>query len=535
MQNQIIPTQDTTKPNQKRKQFWSYALLFLITALGLFLRTYHIETAPPGIYPDEAVNGQDAIRALETGSFQWFYTANQGREGLFMNLIAFCFKFFGISILTLKLPAIIFGTLTILGTYLLTKELFQKERVSLIAAFLYAVSFWAINFNRISFRANMLPFILVFTFYFLFKAIRTKKFHHFAISGFIFGVGVHTYIAFRIAPLILIILLSSFILSQKKFLQTYWKHILVFIAAMFIAAAPMLYTFYAHPEFFESRSDSISVFSPAINQGHPFLTMLKSFGLSLAKFNFWGDQNWRHNYPPYPVLDPLVGIAFLFGSIYSIVTLLQLAKNRLIHKQRDIRMNIYVLLITWFFAMLVPEFMTAEGLPHALRSIGSLPPVIIFAAIAFEYFLAKSQQHPKLHKITTTAFIILLLVSIGLFNSIKYHYFWANKEKVGLSFNKNLTDISKYIQTLPIQKEKFVVTSYNFIEKAPIEIFTHPNNTFFAYPNELSKINPQNSNDFMIFFTEYNQEAITEMQQKFPRLTFSETDGSLGSVYYILK
>ncbi|MDZ4385210.1 MAG: hypothetical protein U0944_02205, partial [Candidatus Moranbacteria bacterium] len=104
------PPVSATKEKNKKKL--AYILLFLILALGLFLRTYHIDTAPPGIYPDEAVNGQDAIRALETGEFQWFYPANQGREGLFMNLIAFCFKFFGISILTLKLPAIIFGTLT---------------------------------------------------------------------------------------------------------------------------------------------------------------------------------------------------------------------------------------------------------------------------------------------------------------------------------------------------------------------------------------------------------------------------------------
>ncbi|MFA7209762.1 MAG: glycosyltransferase family 39 protein [Parcubacteria group bacterium] len=520
---------------EKNKKIPVYILLSLIVALGLFLRAYHIDTVPPGIYPDEAVNGQDAIRALETGEFQWFYPANQGREGLFMNLVALCFKFFGISILTLKLPAIIFGTLAILGTYLLAKELFQKERIGLIAAFLYATSFWAINFSRISFRANMLPFILVFTFYFLFKAVHTKKFSYFAASGFIFGIGVHTYIAFRIAPLILIALLFSFILSQKKFLREYWKHIAIFTALMLLSAFPMLYTFYAHPEFFESRSDSVSVFSPALNHGHPFLTLFESFGLSLAKFNFWGDQNWRHNYPPYPVLDPLVGIAFLFGMIYSASTLLHLLIRRIKHRKMDARINVHLLLIAWFFIMLAPEFMTAEGLPHALRSIGSLPPVIIFAAITFEYFLEKSQKNSKFYKKIVASIAILMLVSIGLFNSVKYHYFWAHKEKVGMSFNKNLTDIAKYIKTRPPQEEKFVITSYNTLEKAPIEVLIHPNNTSFIFPDRLSEVNPRDSRNFMIFFTEYNRDAIWEMRQRFPDLVFAEVDNSLGSVYYILK
>ncbi|MDZ4385133.1 MAG: hypothetical protein U0944_01810, partial [Candidatus Moranbacteria bacterium] len=131
--------------------------------------------------------------------------------------------------------------------------------------------------------------------------------------------------------------------------------------------------------------------------------------------------------------------------------------------------------------------------------------------------------------------VILMLASIGFFNSVKYHYFWANKEKVGLSFNKNLTDIAKYIKTLPPQEEKFVITSYNTLEKAPIEVLIHPNNTSFIFPDRLSEINPQNSRDFMIFFTEYNQDAIREMRQKFPDLAFAEIDNSLGSVYYILK
>lgn len=298
------------KMNKKTK---IYILLALIIALGFFLRIYNIENAPPGVYPDEAVNGEDALRALSTGNFQWFYPANQGREGLFINIQALSFALFGITVLALKLPSILFGTLTILGIFLLARELFSV-RVGLFSAFLVATGFWAINFSRIGFRAIMLPFILVFAFYFLWKGLRTRKWTDFAIGGFIFGLGLHTYIAFRIAPAILVVTLLSFLISRPNFLKEYWKKILVFILFTALAAAPMLYTFFvAHPEYLESRSDSISVFSPAVNKGHLVPTFLKSLGLSLAKYNFWGDQNWRHNYPPYPILDFLAGIAFLFG------------------------------------------------------------------------------------------------------------------------------------------------------------------------------------------------------------------------------
>lgn len=526
----------------RNKKWPVYVLLFLILSLGLFLRIYNIENAPPGIYPDEAVNGEDAIRANNTGNYQWFYPANQGREGLFINLIAWCFNFLGVSILTLKIPAILFSTLTIWGTYLLTKELFttclpsgRRERIALISAFLVAVSFWSINFGRISFRANMLPFVLVFTFYFLFRALRTRKKLDFALSGFFCGLGIHTYIAWRISPLILILLLIFFILSRENFLKNYWKGILTFFLAALIIASPMLYTFKVHPEYFESRSDSISIFSPQVNNGNLTKTFTGSLFLSLVKYNFWGDQNWRHNYPPYPILDPLTGIAFLFGIIFSFFLFFQKLYRRLKQKIRDPELAVHALLILWFFIMLSPEFLTAEGLPHALRSIGNLPAVFIFSALTFNFFLEKTNTHGLIFRKIIFSLTVFILIILGIFNAVKYHYLWANKAEVARSFNKNLMDISKYIQVLPQTQEKFVITSSNTLERLPIWLFNLGHNVQFFYPHELNKINPRNPDNSIVFFTENNQNAKNELQPKFPKLVPKKITNYLGSIYYVLQ
>ncbi|HHE45788.1 MAG TPA: glycosyltransferase family 39 protein, partial [Candidatus Moranbacteria bacterium] len=237
-------------------------LLLLIIALGLFLRLYRINYAPPGIYPDEAVNGMDALTVAKTGHFQLFYPANNVREGLFINVMALGFKLLGVSILTLKLPTILFGTLTIWGIYLLAQETFNR-RVGLISSFLVAVSFWPLNFSRIAFRAMAVPAILVFSFYFLFRGLRTKKWTDFALGGFIFGLGIHTYIAARITPLILMVGLFFFILAYSNFLKIYWKHLIVFSLFSFLSAFPMFYTFfYSHPEYWQSRTSEISILNP---------------------------------------------------------------------------------------------------------------------------------------------------------------------------------------------------------------------------------------------------------------------------------
>lgn len=530
-----------------KQKITKFIFIFSIVALGLFLRVYNIENAPPGIYPDEAMNGEDAIKAYTSGNYQLFYSNNEGREGLFMNIIALCFKFWGVSILTLKLPSIIFGTLTIWGIYLLTKELFfscfpqrRSERLALIAAYLTAVSFWAINFNRIAFRANMMPFVLVFSFYFFFRGVRTRKWLDFILGGFIFGIGMHTYIAFRIAPLLLGMLILAFVVSRKDFLKECWKFITVFVFVATIVTAPMVYALYTHPEYLHAPVDDISILSPLINKGYLVPTFLRSLTLSLIKYNFVGDMNWRHNYPPYPILDPLTGIAFLFGVIYALIKLARHFKSRIFQKHRSDELIAYFFLLSWFFIMLVPEFMTGEGLPHALRSIGTLPVAMILAAIAFDFVLKKAERKSYYYAKIVFSITLVVLASIGVFNAVKYFYFWAKNPMTENSFDKNLTDISKYLKTLPPQKEKFIVNSFgpyhSPLDRLPIQIFnpTSTNLTYLYSWQNFDQIQPR-SNDFIVILTGKDADTDARIEARFPGKKLQAIKPSSGSVYYILK
>jgi hypothetical protein len=440
----------------KNTKLPAWLLIGAIVFAALFLRVYKIDSIPAGIYPDESVNGTDAILANETGNYKLFYTNNYGREGLFMNLISVSIRVFGNNVVGLKFWSMLFGTLTVLGIYLLVKELFRSHRSGLIAAFMLAFSFWAINFSRISFRAICVPFLLTFSFYFLFRGLRTKHYLNFVLAGLIFGAGFHTYIAFRVAPLILIIALAALLINKKHFLKEYWRQILVFSAALFIAVSPMLYDFIKHPDHFQSRSTSISVFSPAINHGHLLQTLGKSISLSLIKYNFYGDQNWRHNYPPYPILNPIVGIAFLFGIIYLFIKVIHLLVLRFRHDVRDEKLVIYIFLLGWFFTMLLPELLTEEGLPHALRSIGTMPVVFIIATLPFLWVLGRAAKAGYFFRASMASFFIFIFLFIGLWDPIKYFVFWANNPNQHGQFNESYKNMSIYLNSLPDNVNKYV-------------------------------------------------------------------------------
>ena len=452
---------------RSRVAFWSVFALIVIAGFGL--RFYDIESLPSGLYPDEAMNGTNALDANRTGNYQIFYPDNQGREGLFINIQALSIKAFGSNMTALKLPSAIFGALAILGIGLLAWELFRSRYAALIAAFLVATSYWAINFSRIGFRAIMVPFILSFSFFFFFRGLRKERFLPFIFSGLFFGAGLNTYTAFRLAPFILILLLPSLFLSYGSFFKRFWKHALVFILFAALTASPMFYTFAVHPELFLSRADNVSVFTH--NHKDLWGTLGKTIGLSLIKYNFVGDQHWRHNYPPYPILDPIVGTCFLGGLLFSLGMFVRILRTRLRTKRPDTELAVHAFLFAAFVSMLAPEFLTNEGLPHALRSIGTQPAAFLFATIPLLFLFRKASRSKGGTKVAIVITLALILGVSASWNIVKYFVFWRNRPEQHASFNENYRNMVEYLVSLPRETKKYVVPA-SFVAVQPIIFLT---------------------------------------------------------------
>jgi hypothetical protein len=475
----------TVSATPSRHRAWQNALCLIgIIVLAFLLRFVNIEHIPAGLYPDEAVNAADALNALETGRFRLFYENNQGREGLFINLQAMALHFFGVTVFALKFWSIVFGTGTVLGMYLLAAEIWHRRFVALTAAYLTAVSFWTINFSRIGFRAIMVPFLLSFSFYFFFKGLRTKRLSDFALSGFVFALGLHTYIAFRVAPLILIVFVIGLALSYKNFFALYRKQAFVFLAAALLAASPMFWDFYRHPTHFNSRAAHVSIFSPEINHGHFWETLGRTVGLSLIQYNFVGDQNWRHNYPPYAILDPLSGVAFLAGLLFLLPRTAHLLFRRLRDNERNRELAVNFLFLGWFIVMLAPEFLTDEGVPHALRSIGTQPVVFLIATMPFLWISERLRSAQFGLKVVIVSALVFLFAGIGVLNGVKYFLFYARHPKQHAAFNENYKNMASYLHTLPSAEKKYVyVSSGGILPENGLPIAAQPISFFLRDTN----------------------------------------------------
>lgn len=424
-------------------------LLLLIILLAVFFRFFMLDSAPPGLYPDVAVNATDAIKANETGNYRLFYANNNGREGLFINLMAASFKVFGVGFWQLRFMGALLGVLTVWGIYLLGKEFFGQKS-ALYGSLFLATSFWAVNFSRIGFRAIMVPFIMVFSLYFLVKDFNNPKkpMTDFVLAGLMMGLGFHTYISFRIAPLIPVLIFSYTFFANRDLFKKQWKKFIVFFLGVALTALPIFLYFQFNSSEAAVRTGQVSILNPDVNKGNLIGTAIKTTTLSLGMFNFFGDPNWRHNLPGLPALNLIVGLFFVIGLIY-------LVKQFFSRKDKDFKKKLIPWVIgSWFFTMLIPAIMTEEGMPHSLRAIGSMIPAFVMAGYgAYLFFDWLSKRHPKI----TKRVIIFIIPFIILVDFSMYFAVWARRPETIGQFTTDYVEMGNYLNDYPDNFNKYMI------------------------------------------------------------------------------
>ena len=507
-----------------------YHIFFLLAILGIaiFFRFWELGDIPPGVYPDEAIHGNQAI----SNSGKIFYPENNGREGLFINLIALSFSLFGISIWSLKFISAFVGVLTVAGLYLLTKELLKTVNckpqttncIALLSAFFLASSFWHTNFSRIAFRAILVPFFLTFLFYFLFRGFRTQKIWNFVVSGVFFGLGFHSYIAYRLAIFLVIwVLILWWLFYKKQGLQKiFLKFTMVFLLIAFFVALPLGIYFLKNPQDFISRAAGVSIFA----QKEPLRAFGKSLTSHLLMFNFRGDFNWRHNISGKPLLFWPVGILFLIGVIYSVWKILK--PRKLVNSLQFI---VYCFFLSWWFIMLLPGILTIEGIPHSLRTIGASPPTFVFAAIGlhliFSKALPKLNLRPRsLAKIGLLVALLILVVSFVFAQYWRYFWLWGKNPEVEGAFTKSYVELGKYLNSFSSDFKKYVIVNQpgvsvngipmpsqtvEFIERTK---FKEPQ-AIYLLPEDLEKIKIEKRG--IIALMDYDEKLLKELSEKFPK------------------
>jgi 4-amino-4-deoxy-L-arabinose transferase-like glycosyltransferase len=393
--------------------------LILILTVGFYLRIYKLNSSPAGFFCDEASVGYNSYTILTKGvdeygeRFPLFFRA----FGEYKNPIQIystipLIKFFGLNEFSIRLTSVIYGTLSILGIYLLVRELFKRQKnnnlIALLSAFLLTISPWHIHLSRVALE-GLNPFLFFTTIgLFLFLKSQMKpRFLPFVAIAFIFAL--YSYFPARIFIPLFGLGVSFF---HLKFFIKNKKVTILSFCILIILLLPLMFHMFSKQGF--ARWDQVNIFSqPPQNQTITAHILQNYLGHFSSDFLFLkGDIDMPGRFITRHSVRGL-GELYLFQLPLIFLGFIYLIK----WKQK----KPLLIILLWLILYPTGSMFTIDQSVQATRSIVGVIPFQILSAAGLVFTL---QFVIKLNKILILplALIIITLTTFSLFNFVDSYY-----------------------------------------------------------------------------------------------------------------
>lgn len=400
-----------------RSSWLQGGMLLLIVGLATFLRLYRFEDLPFGIWYDEAINGLYAQDVQRDSSILPFFLPNI--SGPHIYLYARALDLIGDrQIESLRFVSALFGVGSVIAAYAVGRRL-HGFGFGLIMALLLAASSWSINFSRVAMTGVETGFFTLLAFYFLVRLVQDRQPRDALWLGLAVGSGLWFYSAFRF----MVVALGLYgVIAWRWWLPGRWRLIALAAVTTLITISPFIIFTQIDPDLFMGRTRQVSILTNARSRENR--TVIEALRYNSEKhllmFHVEGDRNGRHNLPRDPMLDPLTGILFGLGVVVGLRRLRQAE--------------------TWFFLLVLILGLMAAVLtltfeaPQALRSIGVLPAVAYFGALA-AWAIAQTMYRTRALRPVLALLGLILVVGVPYLNYDKYFNRQANNLDCWLDFS----------------------------------------------------------------------------------------------------
>lgn len=403
--------------------------LIVIVLLAFFLRIYQVGSIPPALSWDEVSIGYNAYSILKIGRDEHgrvmpvdtFVGYGDYKPPILVYLTAPTVAVFGLNEFAVRLPSVIFGTLTVLLTYFLVLALFpQSILLSLLSCLLLALAPWHIQLSRGGFEANIATFFIVLGVYLVLKARKDARF--LVVCWLPFAAGVYTFNSSRyVGPL----LCAGFFLYLLPVIRKQWKRAVAGIFLTLLCLAPII-PHMVSPEA-RLRFAEVNIFSDVsivqkANErmaadtsvlGKIFHNRRVGYAREyllhyVDHFEPWflfirGDGN-----PKFSIQD--VGQLYLIEFPFLILGIFWMFR-----KDKGAAW----LLVFWLLISIVPAAVARET-PHALRIENSLPVWQLFIAYGIFQFI-RGKKHTRLLSLALVVLLYAGNVSFYLHNYYSHY------------------------------------------------------------------------------------------------------------------
>jgi hypothetical protein len=365
------------------KNRWLAPAFVAIILFGGAIRIYRLHTAPPGLFFDEAANLFDIADVLN-GAHPLYFPANNGREPFFFYWASLFASFLGNTPYSLRLAGAVIGTLTLPATFLCAREIarcWDRDRrfadaVALVSTFVLSITYFHLHYSRFGLRTISLPFFLALAFGLIFRSLRRGSAIGATGAGLFGGLSTYTYIASRLAPIVLVVPLAVAVLTPS--LRRQISRVVLVGCIWALVSVPLAVYYVRHPQSVEGHTDDVSILNPANNGGDLVGAVVHGVVATLGAINVEGSKLWDQNLAGRPIFDPVLSIFFVIGLV---AIALAFAPGRSADSSRlPLRPLAAAFLVAWILDQAAPSMFSVSP-PGYVRLTGILPAIAIIAGL----------------------------------------------------------------------------------------------------------------------------------------------------------
>jgi len=255
-------------PRFPRWPTWEMALLAVLFVLALLSRVWNLTDFPDNIYPDEIMTGTVATQnyiSLTTTPPSVFSTLWSGIDlpALWFWLVAVFLKLGGTSLAMLRLPAALFGAATVVPLYALLRGTWGRY-AAIAGSAIMAFSVSNVHYSRLALNNIVTQFFWATCFFFLLRALRSRRPSDWALAGLSAGLSEYFYYGTRLLPFILAMFVVFLLAAHWKYARQYASGFLLLAGSYFIGFGPLLLHFVRNPNLYFGRGASLLIWSPHI-------------------------------------------------------------------------------------------------------------------------------------------------------------------------------------------------------------------------------------------------------------------------------
>ena len=409
--------------------------LVALLLVALAVRAIDLEHVPVNLGGDEGTWGMEGLAMLDGRMANPFTTRWLAFPSISFLAWGLSMRIFGDTVAGLRTLSALIGTVTVLATFLLARELWGR-RVAWLAAVALTFGHFHLHFSRLAVNNIADGLFVTLALWLLWRGLRSRQALHFALAGAVMGLGWYGYFGARLIGVVVALYLAWRIVVEYRFLARYGRLLLILLGVALVVVAPLLFYYVGRPDALAARSRQVSIFASGWLVREQAVTgrsvadlLLGQVWKSVSAFHYTLDPTFWYR-PSIPLLDLVSGVFFILGLLWVTA---------------HYRWPANGLLLSWFWLALILGWVMTENPPSSMRLTIVAPALALLVGLGLNWLIELLDRLCITHRALREWPAVAVLVAVAVLNLHYYFVVYTPTRVYGNPTAEVATELGRYL------------------------------------------------------------------------------------------